>query len=167
MSISYDSSAPGIARHARSTRKKPRKTKAQPAELGDQGYATAPRSILIKVIEGEIIPRLLLAHQTRSLTAATPGEPDLPDVRSDAFVGLFLNGDKTAIVERLRLSIDRGVDRKHLYLDVLAPIARTLGLLWEEGRCTFEELAVGLACIDPVLRDIDAMPRAADPAKTT
>lgn len=167
MSISYDNSAPGYgheadtpARQSRARRKTPANLNEPANGFGDMaGSPSEPRSILIRVIEGEIIPRLFLAHRSQPLrgTHAAP-QPRHADVLGDdeAFARLFLRGETAEIVRRLRIVISRGVGREHVYLSLIAPVGRMLGVLWEDGRCSFEDMARGLACVDAVLQEIGA-----------
>ena len=37
--------------------------------------------------------------------------------------------------------IETGTRLERIFLDLLAPVARTLGTFWEEGLCTLEEVA--------------------------
>jgi len=62
-----------------------------------------------------------------------------------------LRGDSSDILCRLQMLMDRGMRREEIYLEFLACVPRTLSLFWEEGYCSFEEIAQGLKCLDHVL----------------
>jgi len=111
---------------------------------------------LVRTIEGEIVPRLVLAR--RVSTAQEPGNlrhsrpPDACDVTE--LVRLLLSHDTgvgSAYVETVR---QRGVSLEVICLDLLAPAARELGLLWEEDECDFMQVTVGLCRLHQVLRDL-------------
>jgi len=123
------------------------------------GSPRTPRSLLIQIIEGEIIPRLFLAHRNQHPLALSGEATTLIDAIGDRkhFARLFMTGQKTEIIVRLQNSIDQGVPRERLYVETIAPVARMLSLLWEEGSCSFDEMANGLACIDQVLSDMNAL----------
>ena len=122
----------------------------------------APRTLLASVIEREIIPRLFLAHRG---AFETPREQQLPtDVipmeDHEAFAQLVLNGETAQILNQVQALMDLGIKLERIYLEVLAPVARTLGILWEEDRCTFTDVTMGLSRLQQVLREIS---RHADP----
>ena len=99
----------------------------------DNGSRGGSRSVLIQVIEGEIIPRLFLAHRHRPQQRAYAGDPKLwTEVLGgdEIFANLFLGGHTADIVGRLQALVDNGVPRQRVYVDILAPIARRLGTFW-------------------------------------
>lgn len=119
----------------------------------DEGFPPSARSLLISMIEGEIIPRLLLAHtppmerlaKTGSLSACGDNE---------SMARLFLSEDCANILSQLQVLVDGGMSRDRIYLELLAPIARTIGIFWEEGRCSLDEVAHGLSCVAQVLQEL-------------
>ncbi len=111
---------------------------------------------LVRTIEGEIVPRLVLARRVvRVPAAASPGpakDPDDADVGE--FVRLLLAHDvcvASAYVETVR---QRGVSLESVCLRLLAPAARELGLLWEEDECDFMQVTVGLCRLHHLLREL-------------
>ncbi len=109
------------------------------------------RHMLVQIIEGEIIPRLFLAHHTHQPNY-TEACGELADCTFLA--GLFLRNDRAGIVARLHGLLDRGIPYEHVCLELLAPVPRTLSLLWTEGRCSFDDMAQGLSCVDHVLQEM-------------
>ena len=113
-------------------------------------------AMLSRAIEDEIIPRLMLAHPTAddclSLPAATSAQVSQDDVK--AFAKLVLAPDENvahACIEAMRTS---GISVETIYTDLLAPVARYLGVLWEEDLCDFAEVTVGLGRLQQVLREL-------------
>lgn len=111
---------------------------------------------LVKTIEGEIVPRLVVARRLRMDAAKQQsGSNDLPDeVDVKEMVRLLLahdTGVAAAYVETLR---QRGATLETICLDLLAPAARELGLLWEEDECDFMQVTVGLCRLHQVLRGL-------------
>jgi len=111
---------------------------------------------LVRTIEGEIVPRLVLARRVvRVPSAANPvaaKDPDDADVRE--FVRLLLAHDvgvASAYVETVR---QRGVSLESVCLRLLAPAAREFGLLWEEDECDFMQVTVGLCRLHHLLREL-------------
>ncbi len=141
-------------------------TRSAAAHAAFEGYEpfrvpATPRSVLIQIIEGEIIPRLFLAHRDQVQRPVVQRE--CGDLSNCAFLcGLFLNGDSADIVRRLEREMDRGTRREDIYLEFLACVPRTLSLSWEEGHCTFDEMARGLNCLDEVLQEMRQRERDAD-----
>jgi methanogenic corrinoid protein MtbC1 len=113
---------------------------------------------LTRMIEREIIPRLYLAHSGCAPTArAEPTTEDKPppDITDqDGFATLVLNSDTKEILERIQALVDCGIGLRRIYLDLLAPVARRIGEFWEQDRCTFVDVTIGLARLQQVLREI-------------
>ena len=113
-------------------------------------------ALLSRAIEDEIIPRLMLAHPTAGdclpAAQASSAQVSLEDVRS--FARLVLAPDENvahACIEAMRTS---GISVETIYTDLLAPVARYLGELWEEDLCDFTEVTVGLGRLQQVLREL-------------
>ena len=113
-------------------------------------------ALLSQAIEHEIIPRLMLAHQTPdaciSLLQSSTPQVSTADVR--AFAKLVLAPDENvahACIDAMRV---RGISVETIYLDLLAPVARYLGELWEQDLCDFTEVTVGLGRLQQVLREL-------------
>jgi methanogenic corrinoid protein MtbC1 len=111
---------------------------------------------LVRTIEGEIVPRLVLARRVASVPPAVQAEngrvPDEVDVRE--LVRLLLAHDvgvASAYVETVR---QRGASLESVCLRLLAPAARELGLLWEEDECDFMQVTVGLCRLHHLLREL-------------
>ena len=113
-------------------------------------------ALLSRAIEDEIIPRLMLAHPTAvdCLPAApsVSGQVSQDDVR--AFAQLVLEPDENvahACIDAMRTS---GISVETIYTDLLAPVARYLGELWEDDLCDFTQVTVGLGRLQQVLREL-------------
>jgi hypothetical protein len=114
------------------------------------------RSILITIIETEIIPRLLLAHKIPGDDRASSGDElalEILDDR-DSFAQLFFSESSNDILRRFHALMDRGTRREWIYLELLAPVAQTLSRMWVDGQCTFAELAQGLSRVEDVLQEL-------------
>lgn len=100
---------------------------------------------LARLIEGEIIPRLLMAHQ--SPARANPAKSSAGGVAAAevvSFAHLVLAEDLTVLRQNAEGFIARGVDVDALYFDLFSPTAKLLGSMWEEDLCTFSDVTVGL-----------------------
>ena len=120
------------------------------------GHSEAHLARLLKTIEGEVIPRLVLAHRTEA-----PAEP-APSTRSDA-IGAEQVAEFTEIV--LAQDVDvasiyigeigkRGGGVDEIFLDLLAPTARRLGEFWKQDRCSFMDVTIGLGRLQQLMREL-------------
>ena len=113
-------------------------------------------ALLSRAIEQEIIPRLVLAHRTPHECLTRPGLPAQGVTQRDVeeFAKLVLARDEDiahACVEAMRT---RGISVETIYLDLLAPVGRHLGELWEQDLCDFTEVTLGLGRLQQVLREL-------------
>jgi methanogenic corrinoid protein MtbC1 len=110
-------------------------------------------SLLTKVIEGEIIPRLFLAHRELHRGVAQDNDP-AEILTSEALARLVLDSESEEIVAHVQALLDRGITLERVFLDLLAPVARKLGELWEEDACTFTDVTLGLSRLHRVLHEV-------------
>ena len=113
-------------------------------------------ALLSRAIEDEIIPRLILAHPTAGdcspLTPSVGAQVSTQDVQAFARLVLAPDGNVAhACIEAMR---SNGISVETIYTDLLAPVARYLGVLWEEDLCDFTEVTVGLGRLQQVLREL-------------
>jgi len=111
---------------------------------------------LVRTIEGEIVPRLVLARRVSPSTGNSKDRvikaPDASDVQE--LVRLLLVHDvavASGYVEAVRA---RGATLENVCLDLLAPAARGLGLMWELDECDFLQVTVGLCRLHHLLREL-------------
>ena len=107
---------------------------------------------LARVIESEIIPRLLLAHAERSRPRPPEGDefPTAQDVA--AVASLAVSGGCDAVLERIAEVQARGAEIEAVLLDLLAPAAHRLGDMWVDDLCSFTDVTLGLAALQQALR---------------
>ena len=106
------------------------------------------RARLAGVITSEILPRLLFHHQNRSVhvAVAPPGPEEIA-----AFGALVMGpdiGQATVYFEAMRA---KGHSIDSLFVSFLAPTARYLGELWEQDRCDFIDVTIGVARLQEIL----------------
>jgi methanogenic corrinoid protein MtbC1 len=112
---------------------------------------------LVKTIETEIIPRLMMAHQiqarsTQSDDAMWNGVGNAVSV--DEFSNLLLLPEDGPAREYVGAARQAGFAADGLYLDLLGPAARRLGYLWEEDLCSFSEVTIGLSRLHRLLLEL-------------
>lgn len=119
-------------------------------------HASAERPVcwhgnLARVVEAEIIPRLMLVHRARSC----PGAPRKPSAEEIAiFSGLVLAPFGQDVEAQIAALVDGGLSLNSLLLDLLAPTARHLGALWEEDMCDFTELTIAMGRLQRIMHDL-------------
>lgn len=112
-------------------------------------------SAISTLIEGETIPQLLVAHRMRPgrIAASAGGGLITPeDVALFSSLPLTLQADELLV--HVEEYIARGVGIDSIFVDLLAPAARRLGVLWEEDLCDFLDVTIGLWRLQEVMREI-------------
>ena len=108
---------------------------------------------LSTLIEREIIPRLMIAHAPDEVDAATT-QIDAAEV--EALVPLSLEVEADALLAHVEAILARGVAVDAVMVDLLAPTARLLGEYWEDDRCDFVDVTMGLWRLQEVVHEIAA-----------
>lgn len=121
-------------------------------EMPDQ---TSLRTMLLaKAVEYEIIPRLMLAHRfPHECSLDTPAVEQVSPEDVLEFARMVLHDDDAALQSSVMAFRQRGIPMQSIFLDLLAPVARHLGELWERDLCDFTEVTLGLGRLQHVLRD--------------
>lgn len=107
---------------------------------------------LMRTIEAEVIPRLLLMH---GAGAAAPrvGSVILPaDVEN--LVAHLLVPPHARVEDCLAEIRARGVDDETVLLDLLAPSARLLGVMWQKDLCDFTDVTIALNQLQRILHGL-------------
>lgn len=114
---------------------------------------------LLRVIEAEVVPRLVLSRRAASGAAPVgaagdhvPAVPDPADV--EELVRLAVAHDAVAASAYVEAVRSRGASVESLYLDLLAPAARRLGELWTADLCGFADVTVALGRLQQLLREL-------------
>lgn len=107
-----------------------------------------------RTIEGEIIPRLMLAHIADSMPSALPPVgariPDSGDVSE--FAKVLLAHEPMPSATYVDALCARDVPLESIFLDLMAPAARRLGELWGADVCSFTDVTVALGRLQQMLR---------------
>jgi methanogenic corrinoid protein MtbC1 len=110
---------------------------------------------IVRTIEADIIPRLVRAHRP-----ADPGD----ETFRQAQVAGALAAEVPAFAQRLLSDDDRraestvdnflaeGMPVERLCLDLLGPAAVELGRLWDDDRCSFSDVTVGVGRLQRMMR---------------
>ena len=125
------------------------------AGLASQRPAVEERlSRLVHTIEQDIIPRLVRAHAQVQASAAG-ADANMP-TRAEvvAFTAQVMDRDDAGIHAQLAALRARGVSVESLYVGLLAPAARYLGELWDDDRCHFADVTVGMGRLQQIMRGL-------------
>lgn len=115
---------------------------------------------LSRMVEGDIIPRLLMAHRNdRWDQLRRPGRITEPVSTLSAdeiarFGALPLQLEASELLDAIEKYLSRGVAVDQIYVDLLATSARKLGELWEADECDFVDVTMGLWRLQEVMRII-------------
>lgn len=114
---------------------------------------------LSNLVEHEIIPRLIASHpQGRHMTlVADTGEAlTISTQEVDAFAPLSLQVEADSLLDYVEAILRRGVDVDTVLVDLLAPAARRLGEYWEDDRCDFVDVTMGLWRLQEIVHELAA-----------
>lgn len=133
-------------------------------ESAPQGAAgDDSQNALLRAIETQIIPRLVLAHRNDAAPdpAICPSERDETggDRRPTSaeiteFTGIVLRGNIDAAADALRRLQARGISIESLYLDLLSPAARHFGQMWESEQADFVDVTLALHRLQKIAHDL-------------
>jgi methanogenic corrinoid protein MtbC1 len=124
--------------------------------------------LLTRMVEGEIVPRLLLSHSVEAGAAPSPSPSPSPVESSlvEDFAQLAITREADVLMDYLEALLARGVTVQSLYIDLLAPTARRLGDWWTADVCSFTEVTIGLGRLQHVLHELSRRtPVTHDPKK--
>ena len=112
---------------------------------------------LSRLIESEIIPRLLVAHTTGPHPSQSAAHDDSISAEEvEAFAPLSLHVEADELLDHVDGLVARGVSLDTLLVDLLAPAARLLGQLWEDDRCDFVDVTMGLWRLQEVVHELSS-----------
>ncbi len=98
--------------------------------------------LLSRTVAEEIVPRLVLARRGAALEPAALEVRYADDVSELADIVLQPGFDVAS--DRIDRISGRQPGTEAIYLDLLTPVARRLGEMWEEDLCDFVQVTVGL-----------------------
>jgi methanogenic corrinoid protein MtbC1 len=133
------------------------------------GRAAGPEDVqkpdvLARLIESDIIPRLLMAHNSGAMGgvgagamaggAASEADAIVTDAMVEGFAAAALSEEAGPLLERIEALLDGGVSVEVIYLQLLAPVARLLGQWWDDDACDFVDVTMGLWRIQQIVQAI-------------
>ena len=122
--------------------------------LRPQAPAEDPPDVLARIVEAEILPRLMLAHRRSARRAAPERAPSAEEIA--AFSAMLLAPGPVDIDAQAAALRDGGLPLPKLLLELLAPAARHLGEMWEDDTCDFLAVTEGLGRLQAISRRLCA-----------
>lgn len=120
---------------------------------GEEKPNVASAGSLSTVIAHEIIPRLVALGASDADAALRAGD-HVRQADRDAFFPLSVTAEADVLLDFVDAMVARGVTAESILLDLLAPAARHLGKLWEEDRCDFVDVTMGLWRLQEVSHEL-------------
>ena len=121
-------------------------------EVQCDGHETA----LSRLVELEIIPRLMLLHSAPS-AEAQPAQlgmaVSLGSSQVQALARLAAEGDPSGASLYVRALLDAGASLEQVYLDLLGPAAKLLGTQWEDDVYDFSSVTIGLWRLQQIVHE--------------
>jgi methanogenic corrinoid protein MtbC1 len=111
------------------------------------------RDILSRVVEAEIIPRLLMVHKAAE-PPAPPVRLQLSPAEIAAFGELLLADNVPAINNYVDSCRARGMSVETVFLGLLTETARHLGELWGKDTCNFCEVTLATWRLQQLLHEL-------------
>jgi methanogenic corrinoid protein MtbC1 len=119
--------------------------------LADVAYQRS----LSMLVEGEIIPRLLMSHASDPPVRGPVGAQGLIDAaEADVLAPLALQVEADTLLDHIDAVLARGASVESVLVDLLAPTARLLGEYWEDDRCDFVDVTMGLWRLQEVVHEL-------------
>ena len=110
-------------------------------------------ALLARVVKSEILPRLISARAT---TLATDSALATTEDDTQALVVVLLTQPAVNAIAFIEVLRERGATPASLFLGILTDAARSLGVLWEEDRCSFADVTIGVGHLQQVVRTLSA-----------
>lgn len=108
-----------------------------------------------KVIEAEIIPRLMLSHLTsRQAPDDFGGGLDITEREVARLTELALGTSYQDCMDYVMKLREEGADTEDLLIQLLSPVAHRLGTLWETDDSDFVSVTLGLGYLQSIMREL-------------
>ena len=109
---------------------------------------------LARMVETEIIPRLMLAHRAPELPGVADPDVTLGAEAAEDFAQMVLSKESDSLIVHVGTLLRSGLAMEDIYVDLLIPAARRLGDYWNEDRISFTDVTIGLGRLQQVVRTL-------------
>jgi len=108
---------------------------------------------ILKVIEKQIIPRLLNVQQFFAIKPQVHAQTELgaESLEFKAFTQSCLKGETQEANRIVNALMAEGLSAERVFLELVTPAARQLGVWWEEDVCDFTQVTCGLAIMHQMI----------------
>lgn len=120
---------------------------------------------LARMIESEIIPRLMLAHAPAESGVEAPIVSTVGPRTLEAFARMTLSSEAHILGAYVETLIQGGLSLEEIYVDLLIPTARRLGDDWNEDAISFTDVTIGLSRLQQVVRMLGHVVPTRDPGE--
>ncbi len=113
------------------------------------------RSTLLRVIEGEIIPRLFLAQsENPTRHASDPADSSsLSPATLDCLAQLALDGEADRLSEELEFLREHFSDYEQIHSVFFGPLSHHILNMYKNERCALEDMILAICLIERLLHD--------------
>ena len=150
--VASPTASSAFARHGRQAAEQP--PQPDPSRNHVSLIAHHRRSTLLnKVVEAEILPRLALAR-TSGNAAAASSETSRTTTEDDTteLVHRLMGAEEDGARAFIEVLEQKGATPASLYLGVVTLAARRLGEMWEDDRCDFTQVTISLGRLQQCVR---------------
>jgi methanogenic corrinoid protein MtbC1 len=120
------------------------------------GLDRGPRAALARAIECQIVPRMVV-RRTPAVLMPDPEPLTAPAAPAEVVdLAALAMGDDPGALRALIQNVSSRRAMEAVCLDLLAPAARYLGVLWEEDLCSFTDVTIGLLRLQDALHGVTA-----------
>ncbi len=137
----------------------------KPTRLDDWQHVEVPVESLLRTLEDELIPRLLVSHPFREPVSPAieggcselPTGPWASSANIRTLADWCIEQDSEAVNAEVADLLGRGVSLESIYLHLVAPAARALGERWNTDEASFADVSLGLCCLHRLLCDCESV----------
>lgn len=130
-----------------------------PARRG-AGPALRSDDRLRRIVEGELLPRFLVSHHVGPMPASFAmrgsSKESLAGEFSEFLTLVRSPGTRERLDRYLDETLDRGYPVEAVFDDLITPVARRMGILWEEDECDFFEVTVVCTRLQAAIRRLSS-----------
>jgi len=129
--------------------KAPKGRASQQTEVSKESSLPEGTVSLLPLVEKEIIPRLMKAHRDRSADMHIP-----PATEVEEFAEAILSKEPSFASQQIERLCANGLSIESVFLYLLTPAARLIGVLWENDLCSFSQVTLALWRIQQIMYDL-------------
>ncbi|NVN84808.1 MAG: cobalamin B12-binding domain-containing protein [Rhodopseudomonas sp.] len=119
---------------------------------------------MVRAIKTRIIPKIVLALRTLPAAGVAELAEQAAAFDLEKFTTLVVGNDEDAAVAHIENLRAEGASIESILLDLLAPVARHLGEMWEADTIDFANVTLGVSRMQRIMRHLGETFSAPDPA---